>query len=102
MNALRMCECHQQHMDLHELHGLQRHKIQSPCVVGLLSLHQESHRCGFTGRWIEPSIIRAVIWTSHRLTEETSMELRVNAKQMMLVIDHWVKTRWEGSEDMRR
>ena len=57
---------------------------------------------GFTGRWMEASITRAVIWTSHHLTEETSMELRVNAKQMMLVIDHWVKAGWEVSEDTRR
>ena len=57
---------------------------------------------GLAGRWIEPSITRAVIWTSHHLTEETSVELRVNAKQMMLMIDHWMKARWEGSGDTRR
>lgn len=71
-------------------------------LVWLVSRHfiNRAIGVGFTGRWIDPSITRAVIWTSHHLTEDTSMELRVNAKQML--IGHWVKARREGSEDTRR
>lgn len=74
-------------------------------VLAWLVSHQFINRAigvGFAGRWIEPPITRAVIRTSHHLTEETSMELRVNAKQMMLMVDHWMKARWEGSGNTRR
>lgn len=56
--------------------------IKFRVLAWLLSRHfiNRAIGVGFTGRWIEPSITRAVIWTSHHLTEETSMELSVNAK----------------------
>lgn len=40
----------QPHMVLHELHGLRGINFRVlVCVVGLPSLHQQSHGCGFTG-----------------------------------------------------